>query len=410
MAEWQKLDEGIRARVHPTRRHGIKPDLYFVLRFTVYGKRKQEALGWSSEGWTLAKARAELAQLKEAARTGLGEVTLREKRAKARAAREAECEKPTIARLWEIYHSAHATRASAKTDIYNVAYLLSRFAPKTPDDIRTAHVDAMRRELETQGKSAQTVKHVMGLLRRIIRYGAQRGLCTVPDISRLHFDMPKVDNIKTECLSPEQAKALLEALDADTDQNLAAMVRLALATGMRRGALLALQWDDLDFRTGHITLRGDSAKSGKTTQIPMTTAARAILKGIIPTGSPYLFPGKDGGKRVEVRRFMNRIRKRAGLPPDFRPLHGLRHTYASWLASSGKVDLFTLQKLLTHSSPQMTQRYAHLADEAMKRAASVIDECLEVAANAEPAKPAGAKVMVFNKSCTKVTKQNGQNS
>lgn len=395
--EWQKLDEGIRARVHPTRKHGMKPDLYFVLRFTVDGQRKQKALGWASEGWTLTKARSELAKLKEAARTGVGEVTLEEKRAKARAAREAEREKPTIALLWKVYNAAHAGRPSAKPDGRNIQPSLSRFADKTPDNIRTAHVDAMRRELEKEGKAPQTVKHVMGLLRRIIRYGAQRGLCTVPDISRLHFDMPKVDNIKTECLTPQQAKALFEALDADPDQNLAAMVRLALVTGMRRGALLALQWDDLDFRTGHITLRGDSAKSGKTAQIPMTAAARSILENIQPTGSPYLFPGKDGGKRVEVRRFTDRIRKAANLPEGFRPLHGLRHTYASWLASSGKVDLFTLQKLMTHGSPQMAQRYAHLADEAMKRAASVIDECLDVAANAEPARPQGAKVMSFRK-------------
>lgn len=394
--EWQKLDEGIRARLHPTRKHGMKPDLYFVLRFTVDGQRKQEALGWASEGWTLAKARAELAKLKEAARTGTGEVTLQEKRAKAKAAREAEQAKPVISLLWEIYKGAHEGRPNSKPDAANIKHLLPFFADKTPEDIRTAHVDSLRRQLEKSGKSPQTVKHVMGLLRRIIRYGAQRGLCTVPDISRLHFDMPKVDNVKTECLTPEQAKKLLEALDTEADQNLAAMVRLALATGMRRGALLGLQWEDLDFRQGHIMLRGETAKKGRTGYIPMADAARTILESIAPTGSPYVFPGKNGEKRVEVRRFMDRLRKKAELPEGFRPLHGLRHTYASWLASSGKVDLFTLQKLLTHESPQMTQRYAHLADEAMRRAASVIDECLDVAANAEPATPVRAKRIAFN--------------
>ena len=50
------------------------------------------------------------------------------------------------------------------------------------------------------------------------------------------------------------------------------------------------------------------------------------------------------------------------------PLHGLRHVFASTLASSGKVDMYTLQKLLTHKSPIMTQRYAHLRDDALKRA------------------------------------------
>ena len=68
-----------------------------------------------------------------------------------------------------------------------------------------------------------------------------------------------------------------------------------------------------------------------------------------------------------------RVKKKAGLPEDFRPLHGLRHNFASRLASSGQVYMYTLQKLLTHESPQMTQRYAHLRDEALRRAASLAD-------------------------------------
>ena len=48
------------------------------------------------------------------------------------------------------------------------------------------------------------------------------------------------------------------------------------------------------------------------------------------------------------------IRDAAGLPKAFRPLHGLRHTFASMLASSGKVDMYVLQKFMTHKSPQMT--------------------------------------------------------
>lgn len=53
-------------------------------------------------------------------------------------------------------------------------------------------------------------------------------------------------------------------------------------------------------------------------------------------------------------------------------MHGLRHTFASLLASSGEVDLYTLQKLLTHRSQRMTERYSHLSDEALHRAGSVV--------------------------------------
>ena len=53
------------------------------------------------------------------------------------------------------------------------------------------------------------------------------------------------------------------------------------------------------------------------------------------------------------------------------PDNGLRHSFAAWLASSGQVSMYELQKLLTHSSPQMTQRYAHLHDDALKKASGV---------------------------------------
>ena len=60
-------------------------------------------------------------------------------------------------------------------------------------------------------------------------------------------------------------------------------------------------------------------------------------------------------------------------------MHGLRHTYASMLASSGKVDMYTLQKLLTHKSPVMTQRYAHLRDDTLKRASNLAGDIISKA-------------------------------
>ncbi|GAB6113134.1 hypothetical protein JCM14713_28920 [Desulfomicrobium salsuginis] len=72
------------------------------------------------------------------------------------------------------------------------------------------------------------------------------------------------------------------------------------------------------------------------------------------------------------------ILKWAGLPKDFRPFHGLRHVYASILASSGEVDMYTLQKLLTHKSSEMTQRYAHLRDETLQKASSIITKNFQI--------------------------------
>jgi hypothetical protein len=114
--------------------------------------------------------------------------------------------------------------------------------------------------------------------------------------------------------------------------------------------------------------------------------AQALFEKHPRTESPYVFSGKDGGRRIDINKPVNAIRKAAGLPKNFRPLHGLRHVYASMLASSGQVDLYTLQKMLTHKDPRMTQRYAHLRDEALQRASDVAGSLLEKVANGTLAK------------------------
>ncbi|WP_449244474.1 tyrosine-type recombinase/integrase [Desulfobacca acetoxidans] len=98
-----------------------------------------------------------------------------------------------------------------------------------------------------------------------------------------------------------------------------------------------------------------------------------------PQVSQFVFPGREGRQRTEARRGVNRVKQLAGLPDDFRPLHGLRHTFASWSASSGNVDLYTLQKLLTHKSFATTQRYAHLRDERLKNAANLAGDLIQSA-------------------------------
>ena len=273
----------------------------------------------------------------------------------------------TIQKLWALYDAEHQEGRTPANHKYLVQFL-APFMDKTPDQLSTSALKAFAAELGT-GKSPQTVKHVLALLKRIIKHGYEYELCPMP--GALIWPKIALDNQKTEILTQEQIKRLLEALDADHDQNLACLMRLALFSGIRRSALLALEWSDIDLEKGFITLRGASAKNGKTSTIPLSGPARAVIEKINRVDSPYLFPGREGGKRVEIRRFTKRIAERAGLPADFRPLHGLRHVFASVLASNG-VDLFTIQKLLTQNSPQMAARYSHLADEALRRGVEAV--------------------------------------
>lgn len=344
----------------------------FYIVFKKNGKIYEEKVGRQfADNMTEAKAAIIRSERIEGKRLSRQEI----KHAQEQAALE-EQRKTTIGKIWEEYQELRKSKKSLVTDQYNFSNHLQGFSNKKPDELRTLDIEKLRNELENKKLSPASVKHILVLLRMLINWGVKQGMCKQPDPSLLTFDMPKLDNERTEMLTPEQLIAYQRAIDEEVDQNAAAIFKLALVTGMRKGALLALKWEDCDFENMMITLRGDAAKKGKTDKIPMNDAASKVLQSIDRTDSPFVFPGKNGGQRVEIKRMARRIKERAGLPADFRPMHGLRHTYASLLASSGKVDLYTLQKLMTHSSPKMTQRYAHLADEALKRAASVINEVL----------------------------------
>ena len=345
-------------------------------------KQIEEPVGRESEGLTAAKAN----QIR-ALRLAGNEQTNKERRDAAEAARKEEQGRPSIARLWAAYDEANPARKMRKTDTgYYTNHLQKPFGNKTPSDIVTLDIDRLRvNKLKTL--APQTVKHILSLLRRVINHGVLKGLCPMVDPSRLHFTFPKVDNQKTENLTREQMEAYLQALDEEADQNAAAFIRLALSTGMRKGAVMGLQWQDIDFERGFITLQGEHAKNTKTERIPLSSAARAVLEKVERTGSPYVFPGRGGVMRSDFKRVPQRVRNKAGLGKDFRPLHGLRHTFASWMASTGAVDIYTLQKLLTHGSASMTQRYAHLADEALHRAAAVAGDIFsDVSKEQEPSK------------------------
>ena len=148
-------------------------------------------------------------------------------------------------------------------------------------------------------------------------------------------------------------------------------MKLALFTGMRKGEILNLQWKDINFDYNLIHLR--DTKSGKDNTIPLNTEAKKLFDSLPKEDvSSYVFTGRGGKKLVNISGELNRIKKLAELPKDFRPLHGLRSTFATLLASSGEVDIYMLQNLLTHKSPIMTQRYADLIDTARLKSSNVI--------------------------------------
>lgn len=351
-----------------------KERVYYV-RYRLGGRGSKEIcepIGKSGAGMTAAKA----ARIR-ADRIRGKELSNKEQRQAAQIAKERGTGPMTLDRLWMLYQEAHAGKASLKGDQFRYRkHIAAALGNKLPDELTTADIDALHRAMSKKNYAAQTIKHALGQVRRILNFGRERGLCSPSPM--LRFTMPRVDNLKTEAMTDGQLAAYLHALDEESDQHAAAFLRLMLFTGIRRSALLHLRWADCDMERKIITLQGQYAKKRVTDHVPMNRAAQEILAAL-PHESEYVFPGDDGGPRKDFRRAARRARDKAGLPHDFRPMHGLRHTFASALISSGKVSLYELQKLLTHENASMTQRYAHLADEAMQRAAAVADDIFHAA-------------------------------
>jgi len=296
-----------------------------------------------------------------------------ERREAERVATEAAKGRWTIGRLWKEYKAQKSDSKSLRIDkIRFEMYLENYFGSKEPQEIIQLDVDRLRINL-LKKLSPQSVKHILALLRRIVNFGVQKQLC-----QNLSFkiQLPEVHNNKTEDLAQDQLQKLMIAIDKSEDFVAANMMRIALFTGLRRGEMFKLKWDDIDFHNGFISLRDPKGKEPQ--KIPLNDSARSVFESMPRHKSWFVFTMNNGEQfKTDLRRRLNRIRDAAGIPKNFRALHGLRHVYASMIASSGQVDMYTLQKLLTHKSPQMTQRYAHLRDETLKRASNFAGELIK---------------------------------
>jgi|SRR5580692_2573822 integrase len=185
-------------------------------------------------------------------------------------------------------------------------------------------------------------------------------------------------------LTIEELQRLLKALDAYCDQSPANVIRLLLLTGAREGEALKADWSQFNMKRGVWTKPSHHTKNRKIEHVPLSKAAIALLRKMKPKESGPLFPGAgaDGSSRVTLRRPWKQVCKAAGLGTAvevkgkrrmimrYKPkyhIHDLRHTYASHLVSNGEA-LQKVQKLLGHTKISTTERYAHVADEAVRSA------------------------------------------
>lgn len=150
-------------------------------------------------------------------------------------------------------------------------------------------------------------------------------------------------------------------------------LRLLLFTGARLREILKLEWRHVDMERGLLLL--PDSKTGRKT-IVMSTPALALLKASA-RGSAFVIPGADGDRpRSDLKKPWRAIQRHAAL--EGVRLHDLRHTFAS-IGAGSSLGLPIVGKLLGHSQPATTARYAHLDADPLRRATNLIGGHLEAA-------------------------------
>jgi integrase len=163
---------------------------------------------------------------------------------------------------------------------------------------------------------------------------------------------------------------ILKLLNVIKDEWFARIVKIAILTGLRRGEILNLRWDDYDAENGTVNIQsspGYRVKGGKMRKIPLQAEGIALLSEI-PQGNKddKIFTREDGSDPAEdaVTKKFKRAVKAAGLSDDLH-FHSLRHTFGTKAANSG-VSANVLKAIMGHSNIKTTEGYMGRDEDAMR--------------------------------------------
>jgi integrase len=166
---------------------------------------------------------------------------------------------------------------------------------------------------------------------------------------------------------------------AIADPHAVAAIRLLILTGARLREILGLQWSQVDSERGMAFL--PTSKTGKKT-IYLSAAALAVLANVPRVKDAlYVIAGKGAGQRVDLKRPWASVTRAARL--EGLRIHDLRHSFAS-VGAGASFGLPIIGKLLGHSQPATTARYAHLDADPMRRAVDTIGATISAAMDRAP--------------------------
>jgi integrase len=363
---------GLGLRITPT---GAK---IFVAQARISGRKRRITIGYA-DTTSLAKARADALQTLAAMRGGVDPTADRKARLRAAAAGSV-----TIGELSERWMAEFVIPKLKPRTVSDYKQLLALHILPALGNLTVAEIDrehVERRHLDMKN-TPRRANYTVATMKALLGFAVRRGLRPNNPASGIQ---PYRENKRERFLTEAEIAAAADAITVAEGDGVigpfaAAGLRLALFTGARSGEITAFKWDYVDWERRLIRL--PDSKNNEPRTIHLSDAAIEVLRNT-PHVGPFVVAGtKHAEPYKSLSHAWGRARKYAGLN-DVR-LHDLRHSYASLAAGRG-VSLHMIGKILGHRDPATTQRYAHLARDAVQMVNDELGAAMQAAIAKKPA-------------------------
>lgn len=271
-------------------------------------------------------------------------------------------------------------------------------------DLRPYHLQQLYNKKLAEGLSSRTVRYIHTIIHGALRQALKNGLIAT-NVSEATTP-PTIKKKEAPVFTPEQQQTFISALEGD---RLEAAFLVLLGTGIRRGELLGLQWQDIDLkkavlniRQGLVFYRGElviqepkTKKSRRSLPLPgiVIDSLKKHRENMMAEGNyrkdQFVFCTQEGTPIIprNFNRKFYQLREKAGLEKI--NLHALRHTFATRLLEAGE-NLKVVQELLGHTQITTTaDTYSHVSQDLKRQAAEKMNDILQTGTKMAPKRGSG---------------------
>ena len=371
------------------------------------GKSRLTRRWYPPEGWSRKAIERELAAVAAEfeRQSDAGEVISRAEQKDREAQAAAEAAKILTFRQYgeRVFMPSKTVTMSENSRSNYQGYLDKKIYPALGDlklpEITPAQITALLLDIQAEGKAHSTVIKVYTILHSFFKMAYLGDMIDRNPMDKVERPKPRKDEVKASgplAYTPSEVQKIVAGLEREP-LKWRALVHLLIDTGIRRGECCALQWKNIDFATGAVSIRGnlcytktkgvylDTPKNSHLRTVYVGERTLALLRQLRveqanKSISAYVFTQEASPEPMHPQsptRYLKKFSVRYDVP-DLHP-HKLRHTFASIAITNG-ADIASVSEALGHSDKAVTLRmYTHADQESISQAAQIVREAIEKA-------------------------------